>query len=123
MPMVALGSATSIYRKGRKFIFGMSPPGEIWLEGLIELAAMKGLKTVTVINPDDPFGRPVAQGTSELAKKKGLHAVFAGAYPPGSTDFSTILTKVRAANPDVLAGASGVGEDAMALVRQLKALR
>ena len=28
--------------------------------------------------------------------------VFVDAYPLGNTDFSAILTKVRAANPDVL---------------------
>ena len=47
--------------------------------------------------------------------------VFADAYPQGTTDFSTILTKVRAANPDVLGGATRF-EDAVAITRQLKAL-
>src|SRR6266545_1606688 len=42
MPMLApVAAATSIYRKGRKFIFSMQPPGEGWLEGLIDLAAKK----------------------------------------------------------------------------------
>ena len=51
MPMVAPGgAATSIYRKGRKFIFTMNPPAELILEGLIDLAAKKGLKTVALIN-------------------------------------------------------------------------
>jgi len=123
MPMVVpIAGATSIYRKGRKFIFGMNPPSAVSLEGLIDLAAKKGLKTVALINRDDLFARTVAQGTSELAKKKGLQVVFADAYPPGTTDFSTILTKLRAANPDVLGGASGNNEDTVAIVRQLKAL-
>ena len=40
MPMVApAASATSIYRKARKFIFSMSPPSEFNLEGLIDLGA------------------------------------------------------------------------------------
>ena len=90
-------SATSIYRKARKFIFSMAPPSEFNLEGLIDLAAKKGLKTVALINADDLLGRAVTQGAVELAKKKGLQVVFAEAYPPGTTDFSAILTKVRAA--------------------------
>ena len=58
MPMVApSAAATSIYRKGRKFIFGMLPPGEVYLEGLIDLAAKNGLRTVALINGDDLFGR------------------------------------------------------------------
>ena len=49
-PMVApVAAATSIYRKGRKFIFQVLSPAEGYLEGLIDLAAKKGLKTVALI--------------------------------------------------------------------------
>ena len=53
----------------------------------------------------------VAQATGELAKKKGLQVVFAEAFPLGTTDFSAILTKVRAANPDVLSGITATTEE------------
>jgi len=123
LPMVTpAGGAASIYRKGRKFIFNMNPPAELNLEGLLALAAKKGLKAVGLINVDSLFGWAVRQGAIELAKKKGLQVVFVDAYPQGTTDFSAILTKVRAANPDVLGGATGFFEDAVAITRQLKAL-
>jgi branched-chain amino acid transport system substrate-binding protein len=122
MPMVApVAAATSIYRKGRKFIFGVLPSAETRLEGLIELASKKGLKTVAVINVDDLARRAGAQATIELAKKKGLQVVVAEAYPLGKTDFLAILTKVRDANPDVLVGSTRF-EDALALTRQMRAL-
>jgi branched-chain amino acid transport system substrate-binding protein len=122
MPMVAPNAGTtSIYRKGRKFIFMVNPPAEVHLEGLIDLAAKKGLKTVALINGDELYLRTTTQATIELAKKKGLQVVFVDAYPEGNTDFSTILTKVRAANPDVLGGATRF-EDAVAITRQMKAL-
>jgi branched-chain amino acid transport system substrate-binding protein len=122
LPMVASGgAATSIYRKGRKFIFMVGPPGEARLEGLIDLAVKKGLKSVAVINSDDLSRRAGAQRTIELAKNKGLQVVLVEAYPLGNTDFSSILTKVRTANPDVLAGSTRF-EDAVAITRQMKAL-
>src|SRR5262245_40971760 len=122
MPMVApSANATSVYRKGRKFVFMVGAPVEVYLEGLIDLAAQKGLKTVALINLDDIFGRANAQGAVELAKKKALQVVFADAYPEGTADFSAILTKVRAANPDVL-GAATRFEDAVTITRHLKAL-
>jgi branched-chain amino acid transport system substrate-binding protein len=122
MPMVApIAATTSIYRKGRKFIFGMLPPSEAFLEGLIDLAAKKGLRTVALLNLDELYARAAAQGAIELAKQKGLQVVFVDAYPLGNTDFTAILTKVRAANPDVLGGATRF-EDAVAIIRQLKAL-
>jgi branched-chain amino acid transport system substrate-binding protein len=99
----------------------MLPRAEVYLEGLIDMAAKKGLKTVALINVDELFARATTQGTIELAKSKGLQLVFVDAYPLGNTDFSTILAKVRAANPDVLAGATRF-EDAVAITRQMKAL-
>ena len=99
----------------------MLSPAEVRLEGLIDLAAKKGLKTVALIHADTIFGRAVTQGASELAKKKGLQVVSVDAFPLETTDFSAILTKVRAGNPDVLGGAT-IFEDAVAITRQLKAL-
>jgi branched-chain amino acid transport system substrate-binding protein len=122
MPMVApIAATTSIYRKGRKFIFGMLPASEVFLEGVIDLAAKKGLKTVALINVDELYARAAAQGAIELARSKGLHVVSVDAYPLGSTDFSAILAKVGASNPDLLGGATRF-EDAVAITRQLKAL-
>jgi branched-chain amino acid transport system substrate-binding protein len=122
MPMTAgTGAARSIFRKGRKFIFQVTPPAEVFLEGLIDLAAKKGLKTVALVHADELFGRSTAHGAVELAKRKGLQVLFVDGYPQGTADFSAILAKVRAANPDVLGGATRL-EDAVAMTRQLKTL-
>jgi branched-chain amino acid transport system substrate-binding protein len=94
---------------------------EVYLEGVIDIAARRGLKTVAVIGEDLIFAKAVAQGTVELAKKKGLEVVFVAEYPRGNKDFTAILAKVRAANPDLLATATYF-EDAVAITRHLKQL-
>jgi branched-chain amino acid transport system substrate-binding protein len=122
MPMVATqGATTSTYRKGWKFVFMVPAPAELYLEGVIDMAARSGLKTVAVIGEDLLFAKAVAQGTVELARKKRLEVVFVAAYPRGTTDFTAVLTKVRAVTPDVLAAATYF-EDAVAITRQLKQL-
>ena len=122
MPLVApTATDSSLYKKGRKFIFSMQPPAEIVLEGLLDLAAKKGLRTVALIHAEIGFGRAVTKGGTDLAKKKGLQVIFVDAYPRESTAFSTILTKVREANPDVLGVASGGFEDLVSIIRQMKA--
>jgi branched-chain amino acid transport system substrate-binding protein len=121
MAMVAPGAATtSIFRKGRKFIFMLPSRAEVYLEGLIDMAARRGLKTVALTHEDTLALKAMAQGATELAKKRGLLVVLVEAYPKGTTDFSAILTKVRAANPNVLAAATYF-DDAVAMTRQLKA--
>jgi len=120
--MVApLAATTSIFKKGRKYIFMVISPAEVYLEGLIDMAAKRGLKTVAVVNEDTLFSKAAAAGAVELAKKKGMQVVFQEAYPKGNTDFSALLTKLKAANADVLAAATYF-DDAVALTRQMKEL-
>src|SRR5262249_59706280 len=118
-----LAATTSIFRKEprRKYIFMVLSPAEVYLEGLIDMAAGRGLRPVAVINEDTPFSKAAASGAVELAKKKGMQVVFTEAYPKGNTDFAALLTKVKAANPDVLAAATYF-DDAVALTRQMKEL-
>jgi branched-chain amino acid transport system substrate-binding protein len=121
-PMVAAGAATtSIFKKGRKFIFMLLSPAEVYLEGLIDTAAKRGLKTIAVIHEDTLFPKAIAQGALELAKKRGLQPVVVAAYPRKTTDFSAILAKVKAANPDVVAAATYF-DDSVAITRQMKEL-
>lgn len=122
MPMIApLASATAIFKKGRKYVFMVQSPAETWFEGLLDIASKRGLKTVAVMFEDTIFTKAAASGAVETAKRKGLTVVVNEAYPKGTADFTAILTKVRAANPDVLI-AGTYFEDAVAITRQLKTL-
>jgi branched-chain amino acid transport system substrate-binding protein len=118
-----LAATTSIFKKTprRQYIFMVISPAEVYLEGLIDMAAKRGLKTVAVVNEDTLFSKAAASGASELAKKKGLQVVYQEAYPKGNTDFSALLTKVKAQNPDVIAAATYF-DDAVALTRQMREL-
>jgi len=75
-PMMTWAATRSIFKTGRKFVFMVLPPAEVFFEGLIDLAAKKGLKTVAIINEDSIFSKAAAQGATELAKKTGLQVVF-----------------------------------------------
>ena len=116
-----LAATTSIFKKGRKYIFMIISPADVYLEGLIDTAARRGLKTVAVVNEDTLFSKAAADGAVELAKKKGLQVVLKEAYPKGNTDFSALLTKIKALNADVIAGATYF-DDAVALTRQMREL-
>jgi branched-chain amino acid transport system substrate-binding protein len=120
MPMVSpTAAAASIFKQGRKFVFMMSSPQAAYFGGAVDLAARNGLKTMVAIH--HPLLRGNAMGAAELARKKGLEVVSVEEYPAGTTDFTPILTRVRAANPDLLAAATFY-EDSVAVTRHLKAL-
>jgi branched-chain amino acid transport system substrate-binding protein len=122
--MVSPAAGTSsIFKKEprRKYIFMVFSPAEVYFEGLLDIATKRGLKTLSVINEDTLFPKAAAIGTATLAKKHGLQLVLQEAYPKGTTDFSALLAKIKALNPDVLAAATYF-DDAVALTRQMKEL-
>ncbi|HEY7039793.1 MAG TPA: amino acid ABC transporter substrate-binding protein [Methylomirabilota bacterium] len=120
--MVApLAATTSIFKKGRKYIFMVISPAEVYLEGLVDMAAKHGLKTVAILNEDTLFPKASAAGTAEAAKKRGMQVVLQESYPKGNTDFSALLVKIKALNPDVIA-AGTYFDDAVAITRQMKEL-
>jgi len=119
MPMVTGATTTSIFKKGRKFIFMIQSPAAVYLEGLIDIAARRGLKTIAVIHEDTLLQKTIAQGAIELVKKRGLQVVLAESYPKGTVDFGGILGKVKTTSPDVLAAAT---YDSVTITRLLKEL-
>src|SRR6185503_2777800 len=120
--MVApLAATTSIFKKGRKYIFMVVSPAEIYLEGLADMAAKRGLKTVAILNEDTLFPKASMAGFAETAKKRGMQVVLQEAYPTGNTDFSALLVKIKSLQPDVIA-AGTYFDDAVALTRQMKEL-
>src|SRR3989304_2660224 len=116
-----LAATTSIFKKGRRYIFMVISPAEAYLEGLVDMAAKRGLKTVAIGYEDPLFAQGSALGAAGLAKKRGMEVVFQEGYPKGNQDFSAMLTKIKAANPDALA-ASTYFDDAVAITRQMKEL-
>jgi len=121
--MVApFAARTSLWEKGRRYLVMLLSPVEVFPEGVLDLAARHGLKTLAVLNEDALGGKAAAKGAIELAKNKGLQLVFAETYPKGTADFSGILNQVKAAKPDVLYAATFLLDDLVAITRQMREL-
>jgi branched-chain amino acid transport system substrate-binding protein len=124
VPMVQGGGASSqIYSRGYKYIFGTLPAAEDYFASTIEmLSKLKPApKTVALVAADDAFDVSVAKGTRELFKKAGLKVVVDEQYRENAGDFSSILTRIKAAQPDAVFW-SGHEPEALNYIRQSKGL-
>ena len=110
---------TAIWEKGRRYLVMMLSPLEASTEGTLDLAARNGLKTIAVVGA--VARAAIAKGALEVAKKKGLEVVVHEMFPIGTTDFSAILNKVKAAKPDALV-VGAPPADAIAITRQMREL-
>jgi branched-chain amino acid transport system substrate-binding protein len=61
----------------------------------------KDLK-IAIIHEDGPFGVGVADGNERSAKKYGMQVVLREGYSATTPDLSSLVTKLKRANPDVI---------------------
>ncbi|GAI94852.1 unnamed protein product, partial [marine sediment metagenome] len=78
-------------------------------------------KTVAVISANDLFPLSCAEGFADYCKEAGFEVVLFEKYPPGATDISALLTKVKDLNPDIL-GVAGYTADSLMVIRHCKEL-
>lgn len=76
--------------------------GTDWARGFFDLAKSVGVKRVAILANDLEFSKNAAVGGAKVAEEYGMEIVFNQSYPPNTSDFSSILRNISAANPDAV---------------------
>lgn len=124
IPMVQGGGAsTQIYTRGYKYVFGTLPPADDYFASTIAMMGKMSPapKTVALVAADDSFDVSVAKGTRKHLTDAGMTLAVDQTYREGSSDFSSILTQVKAANVDAILW-TGHETEALNFIRQMKGL-
>jgi len=87
-----------------------------WSDGFIRAGQRAGAKTIAVLAADQEFAQNLASGARELAKKGNIKSVYDQNYPPGTTDFSSLIRGIRAARPEIVYVMS-YPNDSVAIIR------
>jgi branched-chain amino acid transport system substrate-binding protein len=98
------GSAESpsIWKEGFQYTFGTIPAANLMAPASVRtlLASDCEVETAYVVGIDDPFASAVAQAFRDTAEQEGLE-VLDYTLVPGDADLSPVISKAKAANPDV----------------------
>jgi len=122
-PLLAAGaSASDIWARGYQGIFGVYSIAEDYFKDIVlEIATAQGYTTAAIIYEDTLFPTSTANGAKAHCEEAGIEVVVNEKYPGKATDVSSVLTRVRDANPDMLIGGSYL-PDAVLITRQSKEL-
>jgi branched-chain amino acid transport system substrate-binding protein len=104
VPMVlATANTPQIFERGFKWFVGVNNLSTAWSDAYFELLQEeKQAKTIGYVAEDTPHTREVYEGAIPNAEKRGFKTVFKDIAPAGTTDFTSILVKLKAADPDVI---------------------
>ncbi len=118
--VIPAAAKEEITRQGYKYVFRMNAPADVY--GAVIMDAVLGLgpaRSIAFIYENTDFGTSTTKTAKEYAARKGLQVVADESYSKGSPDYRSTLTKVKAANPDLVFMVSYVA-DAILLMRQAR---
>jgi branched-chain amino acid transport system substrate-binding protein len=124
IPMVeGGGSSGQIFSRGYKYVFGTLPPAGGYYASTIDMMGKlkPAPKSVALVAADDSFDVSVAKGTRKHLKAAGVKIAVDESYSEGNSDFTSILTKIKAAHADAILW-SGHETEALNFIRQMKQL-
>jgi len=117
---IVTGGATldAIWSRGYKYVNGLLPSSYDYVGVGIRLVAPM-IESVAVANGDLTYTSGFGDAAVTNIEELGLKLAARETYAADTTDFTAVLTKIRATNPDMLVGGTG-GEDSVQLIRQSK---
>lgn len=124
VPMVQGGGASDqIYSRGYRYIFGTLPPASNYFGTTIEALSKLSPKPakVALLYADDAFDVAVAKGAREQLAHAGFNTVMDERYTSNTSDFTSLLSRIKSGNVDVVLVA-GHETEALNFIRQAKSL-
>lgn len=121
--LVVTGADDAITQQNYKYVFRMNPPNAYYATGLISfLKEVVKPTSIAILYESSDFGTSGAEDMAKQAEKLGIKVLLKEKYEKGAVDFKPLLSKVKAAMPDVIYMVSYV-MDASLLMKQIKELR
>jgi len=113
-------TAIRLTEKGLKMFFRTCPRDDEQAKVAAQTIAKLGYKKIAILHDNSTYAKGLAEETRGLLQKQpGAQIVFFDALTPGERDYSTILTKLKQAQPDVVFF-TGYYNEAGLLLRQKK---
>jgi branched-chain amino acid transport system substrate-binding protein len=102
MPLVTgVSSAPDLTERGNQWFFRATETDALLAKSFAHiLYDQLKLRKVAYVGVNDDFGRGAAKQFQEQMQALGATTAMTDFFDHGTTDFSTLLTKLRAANPD-----------------------
>jgi ABC-type branched-subunit amino acid transport system substrate-binding protein len=104
IPFIAIeANASALYQRGFKWLVGVLDSSRKWSHHYFDLLkAGAKAKTIAFIVEDSPHRKDVVAGAIPKAKEIGLRVVGEEYFSVSTQDFTPILDKVKAADPDIV---------------------
>ena len=121
--LVVTGATDDITQQNYKYVFRLNPTNAYYATGMMSfLKEVVKPTSIAILYESSDFGTSGAEDMVKQAEKFPMKVLVKEQYEKGAVDFKPILSKVKAAKPDMIYMVSYV-MDASLLMRQIRELR
>ena len=125
VPFLTMSFTDKLTSRGFKYLFQVVPKASViggaQLEQAVAIAQKTGhpLKRIAILYEDTAYGSSQADGLAAKAKEMGVEVGLNEGYPSGITDVTSIIQKVKMADPDIVFPVSYF-TDAVLIIRSMR---
>jgi branched-chain amino acid transport system substrate-binding protein len=104
IPMVAAqANSTAIFTRGFKWLVGVIDDGPKWSNHYFDLLKAEGkARSIGFVIQDTLHAKEVGSGAVPRARQVGLEVVFEETVQANTADFTSVIAKLKTANPDIV---------------------
>jgi branched-chain amino acid transport system substrate-binding protein len=117
------GGAPEMFTRGFQYLFFAQQAtadhqGDLFVDYILGLPEKDQPKTAAYPSIDDPFAIPVIDSIRAKFEDAGIKTVYNDIYPPSTSNFDSIASAVKSADPDLIAHGA-VFDDGIGFIRAL----
>ena len=117
------GGAPEMFTRGFQYLFFAQQAtadhqGDLFVDYILGLPKKDRPQTAAYPSIDDPFAIPVIDSIKEKFEDAGIKTVYEDIYPPSTSNFDSIASAVKSADPDLIAHGA-VFDDGIGFIRAL----
>ena len=119
--LIATGAASDkIFAKGYEYVYQIYTPASRYLTDAVDILKEKDskVKKIAIVYENSNFAKSVASATKDYAEKNGFKVVIFESYEPGTTDFTSLINKIKLSGAKAVIG-GGHFTDGETLAKQI----
>ena len=111
VPMIIVGaSATKIWGRGYKNIFGMYTPASRYMDLAIGFAVNNNIDQIALIYENSAYAKDLAEGVKEKLNSENIELIIENLYEKNEKNFTEVIKNIKSNNVEMLIGASYLDE-------------
>ena len=117
------GGAPEMFTRGFQYLFFAQQAtadhqGDLFVDYILGLPKKDRPQTAAYPSIDDPFAIPVIDSIKKKFEDAGIETVYDDIYPPSTSNFDSIASAIKSADPDLIAHGA-VFDDGIGFIRAL----